>query len=82
LNDNSSSSFIQINESPVITTVSPPTLRVKLKKPFINGGEDDEHINSTDGTSRPAKRSKKSSSNDHLSEQNNEPISSQIEMNE
>jgi hypothetical protein len=85
LNDNStSSSFIQINETPLINTVSPSTLRVKLKKSFING-DDDEYINSSnlsDGISRPTKRSKKSSSNDNISELNNEQISSQSEMNE
>ncbi len=38
--------------------------------------------NLADGTSRPTKRSKKSSSNDNISELNNEQISSQSEMNE
>lgn len=38
--------------------------------------------NVSDGLTRPAKRSKKLSSNDNIAELNNEQISSQIEMNE
>ncbi|CAF1079594.1 unnamed protein product [Adineta steineri] len=87
LNDNSSSSFIPLNETPIITTVSPSSLRVKLKKPLFNG-DDDEYINanSLEVTSRPAKRSKKSSANDNIynniSELNNDLISTQQNMNE
>jgi hypothetical protein len=43
LNDSSPSSFIRNNESHIITAISPPTWRVKLKKPFVNGS-DDEYI--------------------------------------
>jgi hypothetical protein len=70
------------DETPIITTISPSTLRVKLKKSFLNGNDDDEYSNSSEITSRPAKRSKKSSSNDNITELNNEQISSQQEMNE
>ncbi|CAF1017298.1 unnamed protein product [Adineta ricciae] len=87
LNDTSSSSFSPANEPPIVTTVSPTTLRVKLKKPLYNT-DDDEclNTNSVETNSRPAKRSKKSSSNDNLynniSEINNDLESSQQEMNE
>ncbi|CAF3526000.1 unnamed protein product [Rotaria sordida] len=89
LNDTSQSSFIPNNETSSITTVSPSILRVKLKKPFIDhDDDDDEYItsNSSDVSSRPAKRSKKSFTNDNLnnniSELNNDQQSSQQEMNE
>ncbi|CAF0787849.1 unnamed protein product [Rotaria sp. Silwood1] len=89
LNDTSQSSFISINETSNITTVSPSILRVKLKKPFIdNNDDDDEYItsNSSDISSRPIKRSKKSLTNDNLinniSELNNDQQSSQQDMNE
>ncbi|UJR16161.1 hypothetical protein I4U23_003071 [Adineta vaga] len=88
LNDSSPSSFVSINEPSIVTTVSPTTLRVKLKKPLFNT-DDDEYLNtnSIETISRPAKRSKKSSSNDNLhntiSEINNDLNSSQQQdMNE
>lgn len=88
LNDNSpATSFIPINENPIITTVTSSPLRVKLKKSFINGDDDEyTNTNSSEIISRPAKRSKKSSSNDNLSntisQLNNDQISSQSEMNQ
>ncbi|CAF0991945.1 unnamed protein product [Adineta ricciae] len=87
LNDTSSSSFGPANEPPIVPTVSPTTLRVKLKKPLYST-DDDEclNTNSVETNFRPAKRSKKSSSNDNLynniSEINNDLESSQQEMNE
>ncbi|CAF4293024.1 unnamed protein product [Rotaria socialis] len=69
-----SSSFIQNNESDsVIMTASPGTLRVKLKNPFLNGCAadhiDEEYTDliSLESVTRPAKRTKKSLSNDNVS---------------
>ncbi|CAF3698865.1 unnamed protein product [Rotaria sordida] len=86
----SSSSIIRNNESTSIITTSPSTLRVKLKNPFINGStdhNDEEYTDSmlSENITRPAKRSKKSLSNDNVSNNisntdlNNDYMSSQQE---
>ncbi|CAF0910495.1 unnamed protein product [Rotaria sp. Silwood1] len=86
----SSSSIIRNNESTGLITTSPSTLRVKLKTPFLNGGVDhnDEEYSdsiSSENITRPAKRSKKSLSNDNVSNNisntdlNNDYMSSQQE---
>ncbi|CAF2634146.1 unnamed protein product [Rotaria sp. Silwood2] len=67
-----SSSIIRNSDSTGVANASPSTLRVKLKNPFLNGGADHNDEEYTDSISsenitRPAKRSKKSLSNDNVS---------------
>ena len=44
LNDTSQSFSMPVNETPSVTTVSPSTLRIKLKKTYVDNDNNDEFI--------------------------------------